>query len=175
MDQFDLANALSLIVLRYGSIATYKSAYGRNAFKQEDEIQLYSHILFDEAQDFCANHLKTSIGLCSSSTATTLVGDIGQKIMESDHQSWESIMNTVGAQSLTVNSLEKVHRFTEEIGKLAELISKRQYLGTSFGVREYSRKGPKPLLIRTNNNLKYDVLVNIIEGIYQKCNTKPTR
>ncbi|PKN39953.1 MAG: hypothetical protein CVU63_13385, partial [Deltaproteobacteria bacterium HGW-Deltaproteobacteria-20] len=84
----DLAILLRLIQVKNG---------GLPAMRDTDPVELYDHLVIDEAQDFGAVELKVLLATAKSRTGVTIAGDINQKIVpEADFIGWDAIAAELG-------------------------------------------------------------------------------
>jgi len=114
VDFEDLAILLRLMQLKHGGLP--------NA-KQDDTVDLYEHVLIDEAQDFGAVELTAILGAVRSRTGVTIVGDANQKIIpEADFMGWDALARELGVSGATVARLEVPHRSTAPIMALADAL-----------------------------------------------------
>jgi DNA helicase-2/ATP-dependent DNA helicase PcrA len=114
VDFEDLAILLRLMQLKHGGLP--------NA-KQDETVDLYEHVLIDEAQDFGAVELTATLGAVRSRTGVTIVGDANQKIIpEADFMGWDALARELGVGGATVARLEVPHRSTAPIMALADAL-----------------------------------------------------
>jgi len=132
----DLAILLRLIQVKNG---------GLPATRDTDPVELYDHLVIDEAQDFGAVELKVLLATAKSRTGVTIAGDINQKIVpETDFIGWDAIAAELGIESARISRLEVPHRSTLPIMRVADSIVGDQTLR--------GRPGPMPTLTLTDGH-----------------------
>jgi len=130
----DLALILRLMQLKHGGLPNKD---------QEDAVNLYDHLVIDEAQDFGALEMTVLLAAVRTRAGVTIVGDTHQKIIpEADFMGWESLAEQLGIEGATVSKLEVAHRSTKPIMDLACHIIQE----TSSGGRPGSK--PKLTIVR---------------------------
>ena len=108
----DLAILLRLMQLKHGGLPNKE---------KDDEVQVYEHVLIDEAQDFGAVELAVILASVRSRTGVTIVGDTNQKIVpEADFIGWDALARELGVSGAVVARLEVPHRSTAPIMRLAD-------------------------------------------------------
>lgn len=108
----DLALLLRLIEVKNGGFPDKE---------REDDVQVYDHLVIDEAQDFGAVELAVLLGAVNSRTGVTVVGDLNQKILpEIDFIGWEALAGELGLGGAVVTRLEVAHRATRQIMAIAD-------------------------------------------------------
>jgi DNA helicase-2/ATP-dependent DNA helicase PcrA len=126
----DLAILLRLMHLKHGGLPNKD---------RDDEVNVYEHVLVDEAQDFGAVELSAIFSAVRSRTGVTIVGDTNQKIVpEADFIGWDALANELGASGAAVARLEVPHRSSAAIMRLADALVGEQSPAT--------RPGPLPRL-----------------------------
>jgi DNA helicase-2/ATP-dependent DNA helicase PcrA len=126
----DLAILLRLMHLKHGGLPNKD---------RDDEVNVYEHVLVDEAQDFGAVELNAIFSAVRSRTGVTIVGDTNQKIVpEADFIGWDALAAELGASGAAVARLEVPHRSTAAIMRLADALVGEQSPAT--------RPGPVPRL-----------------------------
>ncbi len=107
----DLALILRLIQIKHGGLPN------RN---KQDSVELYEHLVIDEAQDFGAVEMTVLLNAVKTRTGVTIVGDTNQKIIpEADFMGWEMLATQLGIAGASVSHLEVAHRSTKPIMDLA--------------------------------------------------------
>lgn len=110
----DLALLLRLIQLKNGGFPDKN---------REDSVQLFDHLVVDEAQDFGAVELTALLASVRSRTGVTIVGDTNQKIVpEVDFIGWDALASELGITGVSVARLEVAHRSTAEIMAVADTL-----------------------------------------------------
>jgi DNA helicase IV len=112
--------------------------------QREDEVDVYDHLVIDEAQDFGAVELDVLFSVVRSRTGITVVGDTNQKIVPSaDFIGWDALARELGLDAAAVSQLEVAHRSTAPIMAVANTLT-----GDPTGP---GRPGPMPRLHRTDS------------------------
>ncbi len=128
----DLAPLMTLVVRKHGGLPDPQ---------RDDTVDVYDHLMIDEAQDFGAVELRVLLSVVRSRTGVTVVGDTNQKIVPSaDFIGWDALAAELGIEGAAVAHLEVAHRSTREIMAVADTLTGDT---TSVG-----RSGPKPRLFR---------------------------
>ncbi len=110
----DLALLLRLIQLKHG---------GFNDKEHEDYVNLYDHLVIDEAQDFGALEMTVLLSAVRTRSGLTIVGDINQKIIpEVEFMGWDQLVRELGIEGAKVSKLEVPHRSTAPIMDLANSV-----------------------------------------------------
>ena len=108
----DLALLLRLIEVKNGGFPDKN---------REEDVEVYDHLVIDEAQDFGAVELAVLLGAVKARTGVTVVGDLNQKILpEVDFIGWEALAKELGLGGATVARLEVAHRATAQIMAIAD-------------------------------------------------------
>ena len=149
----DLALILRLIQLKHGGLPDKD---------QNDTVNLYDHLVIDEAQDFGA--LEMTVLLCAVRTRSgvTIVGDTNQKIIpEADFMGWDGLAKQLGIEGASVSKLEVAHRSTQPIMALAcSIIRESPCAG---------RPGSKPTLTIVGSvQEKLNCLVSMLNQLNQE-------
>ncbi|BBO87149.1 DNA helicase [Desulfosarcina ovata subsp. ovata] len=106
----DLSLILYLIELKNGGLTD----------KNNENVNLFDHLIIDEAQDFGAIEMTVLLSSVKTRAGVTIVGDINQKIIpEADFMGWEKLAEELGIEGATVSTLEVAHRSTKPIMDLA--------------------------------------------------------
>lgn len=131
----DLAILLRLMQVKNG---------GLPASRDTDPVELYDHLVIDEAQDFGAVELKVLLASARFRTGVTIAGDINQKIVpEADFIGWDAIAAELGIEGARVSRLEVPHRATLPIMRVADsIVGDETHRG---------RPGPMPTLTLTDS------------------------
>jgi DNA helicase IV len=117
----DLAPLLALIVRKHGGLPDVV---------RDDALDMYDHLMIDEAQDFGAVELQVLLSIVRSRTGVTVVGDINQKIVPSvDFIGWDALARELGISGAAVTRLEVAHRSTAPIIALANTLTGDQASG----------------------------------------------
>lgn len=123
----DLALLLRLIQLKNGGFPDKD---------HDDSVQLFDHLLVDEAQDFGAVELTALLASVRSRTGVTIVGDTNQKIVpEVDFMGWDALAAELGITGAAATRLEVAHRSTAEIMAVADTLIGDQSPATAHGAR----------------------------------------
>lgn len=110
----DLALLLRLIQLKNG---------GLPGDTDEAPVDVYDHLVIDEAQDFGAVELTVLLSAVRSRTGVTIAGDLNQKIVpEADFIGWDALARELGIEGAKVSKLEVAHRSTVAIMRVADTI-----------------------------------------------------
>lgn len=146
----DLALILRLIQLKNGGLADKEN---------DDFVNLYDHLVIDEAQDFGAVEMTVLLSAVRARSGVTIVGDTNQKIVpEADFMGWDRLAEQLGIEGAEVAKLEVAHRSTREIMDLACSIID---IPSSGG-----RPGPRPALtIVDSEDAKLACIVSIINEL----------
>jgi len=122
----DLAPLLALIVRKHGGLPD---------ITRDDEVDVYDHLMIDEAQDFGAVELQVLLSIVRSRTGVTVVGDINQKIVPSaDFIGWDALARELGISGAAVARLEVAHRSTAPIMALANTLTGDHATGGRPGI-----------------------------------------
>lgn len=131
----DLAILLRLIQLKNGGLPNVRDT---------DPVDVYDHLVIDEAQDFGAVELTVLLSAVKSRTGVTIAGDINQKIKpEADFMGWDALAAELGVEGAKVSRLEVPHRATLPIMRVADTIVGDETLR--------GRSGPTPTLTLTDS------------------------
>jgi superfamily I DNA/RNA helicase len=131
----DLAPLLALIVRKHGGLPDVA---------RDDHVDVYDHLMIDEAQDFGAVELQVLLSIVRSRTGVTVVGDVNQKIVPSaDFIGWDALARELGLTGAAVARLEVAHRSTAPIMALANTLTGDT---TTTG-----RPGTQPRLLRVDS------------------------
>ncbi len=127
----DLALLLRFIQKKHGG---YPNA------ENEEDIEVFDHLVIDEAQDFGAVELTVLLDSVRTRRGVTIVGDVNQKIVpEVEFMGWDQLADELGFSGAKVAKLEVAHRSTAPIMALAgHVIDEPSNAG---------RKGEMPSLI----------------------------
>ncbi len=110
----DLALLLRLIQIKNG---------GLPGDTEEAPVDVYDHLVIDEAQDFGAVELTVLLSAVRSRTGVTIAGDLNQKIVpEADFIGWDALARELGIEGAKVSKLEVAHRSTVAIMRVADSI-----------------------------------------------------
>jgi len=146
----DLALILRLIQLKHG---------GLHDKSQDDYVNLYDHLVIDEAQDFGALDMTVLLSAVRSRSGVTIVGDTNQKIIpEADFMGWDSLAEQLGIEGATVFRLEIAHRSTKPIMDIAcSILNEPESVG---------RPGAQPSLnIVDNEEEKISCIVSTLKTL----------
>jgi len=131
----DLALILRLIQLKNGGLLDKI---------QDDTVNLYDHLVIDEAQDFGALEMTVLLASVRTRSGVTIVGDTNQKIIpDAAFMGWDMLAEQLGIEGAKVSNLEVSHRSTKPIMDLASSIINDP--------PSQGRTGVKPKLIITAN------------------------
>lgn len=132
----DLAILLRLIQTKNGGLPNRRDT---------DPVDVYDHLVIDEAQDFGAVELSVLLSAVKSRTGITIAGDINQKIIpEADFMGWDALAAELGVEGAKVSRLEVPHRATLPIMRVADSIVGDETLR--------GRMGPMPTLTLTDSH-----------------------
>lgn len=110
----DLALLLRLIQLKNGGLPGDNDAA---------PVDVYDHLVIDEAQDFGAVELTVLLAAVRSRTGVTIAGDLNQKIVpDADFMGWDALARELGIDGAKVSKLEVAHRSTAAIMRVADSI-----------------------------------------------------
>ncbi|MDT8447495.1 MAG: AAA family ATPase [bacterium] len=151
----DLALLLRLIQLKNGGLVDKQ---------EEDQVNLYDHLVIDEAQDFGGLEMKVLLAAVRSKSGVTIVGDTNQKIVpEADFMGWVDLVAELGVAGAQVTRLDVGHRSTGPIMALAaKLLDERPSPG---------RPGAKPSLVELSG--EPDLWDWLAEKLGQQVNRRP--
>jgi DNA helicase II / ATP-dependent DNA helicase PcrA len=115
----DLAPLIKLIVIKHGGLP--------DALR-DDSVDVYDHLMIDEAQDFGAVELDVLLSVVRARSGVTVVGDINQKIVPSaEFIGWDALARELGLDAnlgqATVAKLEVAHRSTGPIMAVANSLT----------------------------------------------------
>lgn len=145
----DLAPLIKLIVLKHGGLPDTS---------RDEEIDVYDHLMIDEAQDFGAVELDVLLSVVRSRTGVTVVGDVNQKIVPAaDFIGWDALARELGLEGSAVARLEVAHRSTAPIMALANTLTGDGDAG--------GRPGPRPRLVRTAADDGHAALVRELDRL----------
>ena len=146
----DLAILLRLMQLKNGGLPNRE---------RDDEVNVYEHLLIDEAQDFGAVELSAILASVRSRAGVTIVGDSNQKILpEADFIGWDALAAELGAGGIAVARLEVPHRSTGPIMRLAD-----QLVGDTSCA---ARPGPMPRLSMVSQARTVERVAERIREVY---------
>lgn len=90
---------------------------------RDDEVNVFDHLVIDEAQDFGAVELTALLHSVKTRAGVTIVGDVNQKIVpEADFVGWDALAEELGVSGAEVAKLEVAHRSTAPIMAIADAI-----------------------------------------------------
>lgn len=148
----DLAILLRLMQLKHGGLPNKD---------REDDVQIFDHLVIDEAQDFGAVELMVLLGAVRSRTGVTIVGDVNQKIVpEADFIGWDALARELGVTGAQVAKLEVPHRSTAPIMALADAI-----VGDASAA---GRPGPRPSLTLVEKGALLEKVAEVVRDAVQE-------
>ncbi len=126
----DLAILLRLLQLKHGGLPDKN---------HDDKVELFDHLVVDEAQDFGAVELNVLFAAVRTRAGVTIVGDTNQKIIaDADFVGWDALARELGVEGASVAELQVGHRSTAAVMRLADSLVE---MASSGG-----RPGPRPTL-----------------------------
>ena len=132
----DLAPLIKLIVLKHGGLPDKL---------RDDSVDVYDHLMIDEAQDFGAVELDVLLSVVRARSGVTVVGDINQKIVPSaQFMGWDALAKQLGLDpslgQAAVARLEVAHRSTAPIMAVANTLT--------GDAQTFGRPGSTPRFLR---------------------------